>query len=313
MLSSSESDIFGRPLSAFALESRARVATTARCKDKDCKSKGCPLPLDAFETFKISGKRKLTCLGCSALRRAKPSNQGKRKKEANAISNAKWNPISNAKWSPIWNPIKNSVNNSLVAAKLKQRKQEALFTATGRSIAEQNALITNFTAEAIAEIDSVLAGLYETGSKQVLIYVFVTWYDRRPDKRWMNEALMFLGKRGGGNPVLLDAEGDHLKTKALESMFTIHEEPIAITDAHVINDAVEKAVHVAYNCVPRTLKLWRRPGAGTCNHHHDPDGKTREYCVGFAHCDARNVPEGTTCNNSDGNKGPRILVSNKRN
>jgi hypothetical protein len=51
----------------------------------------------------------------------------------------------------------------------------------------------------------------------------------RPDGKWMEQGLKFLGKRGGGNATLLDAEGKYIDT----SFFTAHKETLAITDAHV--------------------------------------------------------------------------------
>jgi hypothetical protein len=89
-----------------------------------------------------------------------------------------------------------------------------------------------------------------------------------------------LGKRGGGSAVLRNADGSNIDT----GIFTVHKETLAATDSHSINDDVKG-----------TLKSWRRPGAGTSNHHKDPHGKTRKHCVGLAHCDARASLSAVSC------------------
>ena len=159
-------------------------------------------------------------------------------------------------------------------AELKQRKQEALFLATERTIPEQNAIINKLIAEGTSKLKSVVVDL---DSELVLIHALVTWMEE--------EGTKFLGKRGGGSAVLLNEDGSNIDPR----MFTVHPELLATTDSHFINHEVEKALQKTHNDVKGTLKSWRRPGAGASNHHKEPHGKTRKHCVGLAHCDARGV------------------------
>ena len=94
------------------------------------------------------------------------------------------------------------------------------------------------------------------------------------------------------------------------SLFTILNVPLVITDSHVVNDAAEcliqgectkkvngVLVNVLTTTNPRLVHCWKRNGAGTVRRRNQAPGTTRPYCVGLAHCDARNLPEGTTIRN----------------
>jgi hypothetical protein len=148
-------------------------------------------------------------MDCSDRQRTKPSATAEKRKKANAK----------------WNPIHNRVNDPIKSNHLKQRKQEASFLATKRTIPEQNALINQFIAEGTSKLKSVAADL---DPELVLICAFVTWLNGE----WMEEGTEFLGKRGGGNPVILNEDGSNIDPKT----FTVHPEALATTDSHLITD-----------------------------------------------------------------------------
>jgi hypothetical protein len=206
----------------------------------------------------------------------------------------------------ISNAINNPINNKKTAAAIRESRQLALFKETNRTIAEQDALIKLLVAEAISKVDTVVAGM----SELVFLYVFATRYDLLEDKKgipkWMKEGWLFLSGRGYGNPVLLNRDG----SKIDKSLFTVLDETLAITDSSIINDIVEKEIQEAYNCVEGTKRLWRRTGAGASNHYNPPAGMTHRHCVGLAYCKVSDFPEGTTCECTDGGKGPRVPLCN---
>jgi hypothetical protein len=216
-----------------------------------------------------------------------------KKRRKNAINNPRNNPRNN--------PI---INNQKTAAALRESKQLTLFKETNRTIAEQDILIKQLVAEAISKVDTVVAGM----SELVFLYVFATRYDLLKDKKgvpeWMKEGWMFLSGRGYGNPVLLNRDG----SKIDQSLFTVLDEPLAITDSSIINDIVEKETQEAHNCVEGTKPLWRRLGAGTSNHYDPPVGMSHRHCVGLAHCKISEFPVGVTYECTDGGKGPRVAL-----